>query len=37
VNRATGKIERYTNPKYPAEYLQAQERILRGRQRLLQE
>ncbi len=37
VNRETGKIERFTNPKYPLEYLQAQERILHGRKRLLQE
>ncbi len=37
VNRMTGKIERFTNPKYPAEYLQAQERILQSRHRLLQE
>lgn len=35
VDRATGKIERFTNPKYPAEYLEAQERILRGKRGLL--
>lgn len=36
VNRATGKIDRFTNPKYPLEYLQAQERILQGKRSLLE-
>ena len=36
VDRITGKIERFTNPKYPAEYLGAQERILQGKRRLLE-
>lgn len=35
VDRETGKIDRFTNPKYPAEYLDAQERILRGKRGLL--
>ena len=36
VNRTTGKIDRFTNPKYPLEYLQAQERILQGKKSLLE-
>lgn len=36
VDRSTGKIERFTNPKYPLEYLQNQERVLRGKQGLLE-
>lgn len=36
VDRTTGKIDRFTNPKYPLEYLQAQERILQGKRKLLE-
>ena len=36
VNRTTGKIDRFTNPKYPLEYLQARERVLRGKRSLLE-
>lgn len=37
VDRATGKIKRFTNPKYPAEYLEAQQRIISGKRSLLLE
>lgn len=37
VDRATGKIVRFTNPKYPAEYLEAEDRILEGKRSLLTE
>lgn len=35
VNRETGRIERFTNPKYPAEYLEAKQRIMCGKRSLL--
>ena len=35
VDRATGKITRFTNPKYPKEYMEAGERIDAGKRRLI--
>lgn len=35
VDRATGKITRFTNPKYPREYMEAGDRIDAGKRRLL--
>ena len=35
LDRATGRIERYSAPKYPQEYLEAAERIEAGKRRLL--
>lgn len=35
VNRATGRITRFTNPKYPREYMEAGERMDAGKRRLL--
>ncbi|MDR3767563.1 MAG: coproporphyrinogen dehydrogenase HemZ [Butyricicoccus sp.] len=35
VDRASGKITRFTNPKYPKEYIEAGERCLLGKRRLL--
>lgn len=35
VERATGKITRFTNPKYPKEYMEAGERIDAGKRRLI--
>lgn len=37
VNRETGRIDRYTAPKYPNEYLTAGARIAAGKQKLLSE
>ena len=35
VDRATGRITRFTNPKYPREYMEAGERMDAGKRRLL--
>ena len=35
VDRASGKITRFTNPKYPKEYIEAGERCLLGKRHLL--
>ena len=37
VDRATGRIDRYTAPKYPKEYLSAGARIAAGKRKLLSE